>query len=139
MKIHKPVRVPITPFPDSSYTLSGDDLRAYLTLSGSLLYGPTSWQSPLARDLRITPRSLRRYLDGTRPIPISLLLTLSRLTFERADSLISLSHDLSHEWDKVTSSPVDAAPSKVLVPVTPKRQGDLSPLTWRRKQRAGKA
>jgi len=144
VKHHRPVRPGITqtPFPEpdpSIPPLTQEDLRAYLTHAGTLMYGPTSWQSPLARDVSLTPRSLRRYLDGTRPIPTSLLLTLSRLTFARADALLTHSQDLSSAWNEITSRPVLAGPSKVLVPVPPRHPDDLAPITRRRKYGRDKA
>lgn len=139
MKIHKPVRVPITPFPDEPYALSSEDLRAYLTHAGTLLYGPTSWQTPLAHALNLTPRMMRYYTSGERTPPLKLLYTLSRLLSQHSQACLDASRELAECWDRITSLPVSAGPSKVLVPKPPRHPGDYSPLTLRRKRRAGKA
>jgi len=135
MKHHRPVRpgVTQTPFPELDYPPTPDDLRAYLIHAGVLLYGPTSWQSPLARDLHITPRMLRYYVSGEHTPPLKLLTILSRLLFQHAERCLDASQELSIAWDQATSKPVHAGPSKVLVLKPPRHPGDLAPITRRRK------
>lgn len=54
---------------------------ARLTAIGSALYGPR-WRSPLARDLGVTYRTLRRWVKGDHPVPPEALAKLEKL--ERA-------------------------------------------------------
>lgn len=64
-----------------------------LAAVGEALYGP-HWQSFLARDLGIAPRSMRRYLAGDREIPADLpdqlrgLLADKRQAVDRAERLL---------------------------------------------------
>lgn len=42
---------------------------ALLEKAGVALYGPTTWKHPLARDLGVSLRALRRWADGEYPVP----------------------------------------------------------------------
>jgi hypothetical protein len=60
---------------------------------GEALYGP-HWQSFLARDLGIDPRSMRRYVAGDRQVPPEMpaqlreLLAGKRKALDRAERLL---------------------------------------------------
>lgn len=56
---------------------------------GEALYG-TQWQCPLARDLGVSDRTVRRWVAGTHDVPNGLYLDLLRLTQERAQALDAL-------------------------------------------------
>lgn len=56
---------------------------------GEALYG-SQWQSPLARDLGVTDRTVRRWVAGVTAVPSGLYVDLLRLTQERAATLDAL-------------------------------------------------
>ncbi len=60
---------------------------------GAALYGER-WQSPLARDLGVADRTVRRWVAGTSDVPAGLYVDLLRLTQERAATLDALSQRL---------------------------------------------
>jgi len=49
---------------------------------GQALYGER-WQSPLARDLGVSDRTMRRWVAGTYPVPKGVRDDLLRLCAER--------------------------------------------------------
>ncbi len=57
-------------------------LRSLLARCGACLYGER-WQSPLARDLGVSDRSVRAWVAGTRSIPAGVWGDLRRLLQER--------------------------------------------------------
>lgn len=61
-----------------------------LIACGQALYGER-WQSPLARDVGVSDRTMRRWVAGTQPVPPGLTADLLRLTQERAGALDALS------------------------------------------------
>jgi len=56
---------------------------------GAALYGPR-WQSDLARDLKVTDRTVRRWTDGSSDVPDGVYLELLSLCQERAAMLDDL-------------------------------------------------
>ena len=59
---------------------------------GEALYGPR-WQSDLARDLKVSDRTVRRWVAGSDDVPDGIYLELLWLCNERAgelDELIAL-------------------------------------------------
>ena len=54
----------------------------FLTAGGRALYGER-WQTPIARDLGTTYRSVRNWLDARHPVPADLNVRLRRLLVER--------------------------------------------------------
>ena len=59
---------------------------------GRALYG-TRWQSPLARDLGVRYRTIRRWMTGERGLPAGLADDLDRLLRARAGQISSLTQD----------------------------------------------
>lgn len=53
---------------------------------GEALYGPR-WQSEIARDLQVSDRTVRRWVDGSSDVPDGVYLDLHRLCTERAAEL----------------------------------------------------
>jgi hypothetical protein len=86
---------------DEYQTATQSSSLSLLTRAGLALHGP-QWQSPLARDLNLSPRMMRYYISGQRPIPPRILSALARLTFARADLLVNLSSELDSHWDAST-------------------------------------
>jgi hypothetical protein len=60
---------------------------------GEALYGER-WQTPLAGDLDVSDRTIRRWLDGSRAIPESLPGELARLIAARTARLQQLAAEL---------------------------------------------
>jgi len=60
-----------------------------LIATGRALYGDR-WQSPLARDLGVSDRTVRRWGAGTSPVPRGVYADLLRLVVERAQVLDDL-------------------------------------------------
>lgn len=56
---------------------------------GEALYGER-WQSPLARDLDISDRHMRRMVSGASDVPDGVYLDLHRLLTERAERIDDL-------------------------------------------------
>lgn len=56
---------------------------------GEALYGPR-WQSELARDLQVSDRTVRRWVDGSSDVPDGVYLDMLRLCNERAAELDDL-------------------------------------------------
>lgn len=54
--------------------------------AGEALYG-AQWQSPIARDLQISDRTVRRWVAGADDLPPGVALDLWRLCEERAAAL----------------------------------------------------
>lgn len=68
-----------------------DDMRRkFMMLAGTLLYGATSWQVPLARDLHVSERSMRRWKAGKNPVPADIEEKLCTLCKERSYRLLQL-------------------------------------------------
>lgn len=57
-------------------------MRQLLADAGAALYG-RDWQSALARDLAVTPRTMRRWVASTHPPPPGIAADLLRLIGER--------------------------------------------------------
>lgn len=53
---------------------------------GEAMYGPR-WQSDLARDLKVSDRTVRRWVDGSSDVPDGVYLELLGLCQERAAEL----------------------------------------------------
>jgi len=60
-----------------------------LSDTGEALYG-SRWQSPLARDLDVSDRTMRRWTAGVDDMPTGVALDLLRLVLERAQALDDL-------------------------------------------------
>ncbi|MBS7810555.1 helix-turn-helix domain-containing protein [Roseococcus pinisoli] len=73
--------------------------------AGEALYGG-QWQSPLARDLGVTDRTMRRWVAGDSPVPDGAYGDLMRLTQQRALLLDDLTDKL-----RIAASP-GGAPSR---------------------------
>lgn len=56
---------------------------------GEALYGPR-WQSEVARDLDVSDRTVRRWVDGSQDVPDGVYLELHRLLTERAAEIDDL-------------------------------------------------
>jgi len=56
---------------------------------GEALYGPR-WQSEVARDLEVSDRTVRRWLDGSYDVPDGVYLELLARCQERAAELDAL-------------------------------------------------
>lgn len=56
---------------------------------GEALYGPR-WQSEVARDLDVSDRTVRRWVDGSYDVPDGVYLELLALCQERAAELDAL-------------------------------------------------
>jgi hypothetical protein len=56
---------------------------------GEALYGPR-WQSEVARDLEVSDRTVRRWVDGSYDVPDGVYLDLLALCQERAAELDEL-------------------------------------------------
>ena len=57
--------------------------------AGESLYG-VRWQSDLARDLNVADRTVRRWLDGSYPVPDGIWAELKNLLHDRRDALASV-------------------------------------------------
>lgn len=51
--------------------------------AGEALYGPR-WQSDLARDLKVSDRTMRRWLSGADDLPPGVAMDLWRICYERS-------------------------------------------------------
>jgi hypothetical protein len=60
---------------------------------GQALYGER-WQTPLARDLGVADRTVRRWVAGTSDVPAGLYVDLLRLTQKRSAALDGLAGKL---------------------------------------------
>lgn len=60
---------------------------------GQALYGER-WQSPLARDLAVADRTMRRWVAGTYPVPEGVRDDLLRLCAERGALLEAVARRL---------------------------------------------
>ena len=67
-------------------------MRLVIARVGRALYG-AQWKSPLARELGVHERSLRRWAAGEARPPADLLLRLNRIISERIDELRGLTCD----------------------------------------------
>jgi hypothetical protein len=67
---------------------------AEFVLVGTLLYG-SLFQSRLARELEVQPRTLKRWQNGSVPIPGRLRRDLRRLCLNRAEALTELADQLA--------------------------------------------
>lgn len=56
---------------------------------GTALYGPR-WQSDLSRDMEVSDRSIRRWLNGQNPIPDGIVDRLADLISRRASVLVDM-------------------------------------------------
>lgn len=70
-------------------TVTPNDLRQV----GEALYGER-WQTPLAADLDVSDRTVRRWLDGSRAMPAALPAELHRLVTYRIATLQVLAAEL---------------------------------------------
>lgn len=61
--------------------------------TGEALYGP-QWQTPLARELGMSDRHMRRLAAGTHDVPPGVWLDLMRIAMERAMTLDGLTERL---------------------------------------------
>lgn len=61
---------------------------------GQALYGER-WQSPLARDLGVSDRTMRRWVAGQFPVPVGVRAELVTLLKERGVMLDALAERLS--------------------------------------------
>lgn len=66
-----------------------DGAEMILRRCGEALYGER-WQSPLARDLDISDRHMRRMVSGAADVPDGVYLDLHRLLTERAAEIDDL-------------------------------------------------
>lgn len=57
-----------------------------LTACGQALYGER-WHAPLARDLGVADRTMRRWVAGSHPVPEGIAADLLRLVQERRKDL----------------------------------------------------
>lgn len=64
-------------------------MHALLLACGRALYGDR-WQSPLARDLGVADRTMRRWVAGSYPVPEGIAADLLRLVQERQGELREL-------------------------------------------------
>jgi hypothetical protein len=64
-------------------------MKRLLLECGEALYG-LQWQSPLARDLGVADRTVRRWSAGASDVPSGLYVDLLRLTQRRAKKLDAL-------------------------------------------------
>ena len=60
---------------------------ALLAAVGTSLYG-SQYQSQLARDLQVSPRTVQRWLNGRFPIPLGIPKDLATICETRANSLM---------------------------------------------------
>lgn len=65
-----------------------------LIACGRALYGER-WQSPLARDLGVSDRTMRRWATGAYPVPPGVLTDLLPLVKERCVELDTLRRRLT--------------------------------------------
>ncbi len=66
----------------TSYNHEAVDGVELLSAAGRALYGER-WQSPLARDLGTTYRTIRNWMDERHPTPADLVQRLRSLLIER--------------------------------------------------------
>lgn len=59
---------------------------AVLAAAGAALYGDR-WQNPLARDLGVADRTMRRWVAGQYPVPDGVRGNLMRLLRERGEDI----------------------------------------------------
>ncbi len=67
-----------------------------LVACGEALYGP-QWQTPMARDLEVADRTVRRWVAGSSPVPAGLHTDLLRLIKGRAEDLACMAERLKAE------------------------------------------
>jgi hypothetical protein len=67
-----------------------------LRQGGEALYGPL-WHAPLANDLGIADRTIRRWIAGSAPIPDAVRLELAELCRKRSAALALLEKALRAE------------------------------------------
>jgi hypothetical protein len=68
-----------------------------LSSIGEAIYGP-QWVSAMAQQLHVSDRSMRRWANGTDPMPYGLWLALYKLVTSRANNLLEWRQLL---WDRV--------------------------------------
>ncbi len=68
-------------------------MHALLLACGRALYGER-WQSPLARDLGVADRTMRRWVAGSYPVPEGIAADLLKLVQERRGELRELAGQL---------------------------------------------
>lgn len=66
---------------------------AKLRRVGEALYG-SLWQTELARELGIAPRSVQRWAAGSHPIPHGMWPKIAALARARGDALLALALEL---------------------------------------------
>ena len=64
-------------------------MTSLLVACGRALYGDR-WQSPLARDLGVADRTMRRWVAGSYPVPEGIAAALLKLVQERRGELREL-------------------------------------------------
>ena len=72
--------------------------------AAKVLYG-AHWQQPLAQDLDVTPRTLRRWSTGAAKIPPRVVKAMCEITQQRTKALLLLDADLVSAWLDILSSP----------------------------------
>ena len=68
-------------------------MTSLLVACGRALYGDR-WQSPLARDLGVADRTMRRWVAGSHPVPEGIAADLLKLVQERRGELRELAGQL---------------------------------------------
>lgn len=71
-------------------------MTSLLVACGRALYGDR-WQSPLARDLGVADRTMRRWVAGSYPVPDGIAADLFKLVQERRKDLGGLVKHLRAE------------------------------------------
>lgn len=70
-------------------------IKIPLRAIGEALYGP-QWQSPMANDLGVNSRTVRRWITGENRPPPSILLSLQNVMERRRNLLNNLIDSLTH-------------------------------------------
>lgn len=63
---------------------------------GTMLYG-SAWRDPLARALKVSERTVRRWADGDSPIPEGIAVDLAALCRKKSDCLARTATALNGE------------------------------------------
>ena len=87
--------------------------------AGEALYGP-QWQSALARDLKVSSRTVRRWASGESPVPLGAYSDVTGLCLDRSEALLDLVERLNEEADRLPPSRNHK----------PRRLNDVEPDEW---------
>lgn len=68
-------------------------------MAGEALYG-ARWQSPIARDLGVTPRSVRHWCAKKHDCPVDIAERLLPLIVKRSEALARVAEALRANGDK---------------------------------------